>query len=47
MIQHYCIMTENIYESPDARVMEILPKGILYSSPPLEDIGSEKEEIDW
>ena len=47
MIQNYCIMTEKFYESPDVRVMEILSEGILCSSPSLEDIGSEKEEIDW
>ena len=40
-------MIEFLYESPDARVMEILTEGILCSSPSLEDIGSEKDEIDW
>jgi hypothetical protein len=40
-------MTEIFYESPDVRLMEILTEGILCSSTPLEDIGSEKEEIDW
>ena len=40
-------MTEILYESPDVRVMEILAEGILCSSPSLEDIGSEKDEIDW
>jgi hypothetical protein len=40
-------MTENFYESPDVRVLEILAEGILCSSPSLEDVGSEKEEIDW
>ena len=47
MIQNYCIMTEKIYESPDVHVMEILTEGIFCSSPSLEDIDSEKEEIDW
>ena len=40
-------MIEFFYESPDVHVMEILAEGILCSSPSLEDIGSEKEEIDW
>ena len=47
MIQNYFIMIVFLYESPDVRVMEILSEGILCSSPSLEDIGSEKEEIDW
>ena len=40
-------LTEKFYESPDVRVMDILSEGILCSSPSLEDIGSEKDEIDW
>ena len=40
-------MIEFLYESPDVRVMEILADGILCSSPSLEDIGSEKDDIDW
>jgi hypothetical protein len=40
-------MTENFYESPDVRVLEILAEGILCSSPSLEDIGPEKDEIGW
>ena len=40
-------MIEFLYESPDVSVMEILADGILCSSPSLEDIGSEKDDIDW
>ena len=40
-------MTENFYESPDVRVLEILAEGILCSSPSLEDIGPEKDEMGW
>jgi hypothetical protein len=40
-------MTEFLYESPEARVMEILAEGIFCSSPSLEDIGPEKDEIGW
>jgi hypothetical protein len=40
-------MTENFYESPDVRVLEILAEGMLCSSPSLEDIGPEKDEIGW
>ena len=47
MIQNYFIMIVFLYESPDVRVMEILSEGILCSSPSLEDIASEKDEIDW
>ena len=44
---NYCIMKDVLYDSPDVHVMEILAEGILCSSPSLEDIGSEKGEIDW
>jgi hypothetical protein len=40
-------MIEFLYESPYVHIMEILAEGILCSSPSLEDIGSEKDEIDW
>jgi hypothetical protein len=40
-------MTENFYESPDVRVLEILAEGMLCSSPSLEDIDPEKDEIGW
>ena len=40
-------MIEKYYKSPDVRVMDILAEGILCSSPSLEDIGPEKDEIDW
>ena len=40
-------MIEFLYESPDVRVIEVLAEGILCSSPSLEDIGSEKDDIDW
>ena len=40
-------MIEFLYESPDVRVIEVLAEGILCSSPSLEDVGFEKEEIDW
>ena len=47
MIKNYCIMIEILYESPDVRIMEIFAEGILCSSPSLEDIGSEKDKINW
>lgn len=38
---------EFLYESPAVRVMEIIAEGVLCTSPSLEDIGPEKDEIDW
>ena len=38
---------EILYESPSVSIMEILAEGVLCASPVLEDIGPEKDEIDW
>jgi hypothetical protein len=40
-------MIEFLYESPYVRVMEMFVEGVLCSSPSLEDIGPEKDEIGW
>jgi hypothetical protein len=38
---------EFLYESPAIDVLEIMAEGVLCSSPSLEDVGPEKDEIDW